>query len=188
MLCEDLDEFWRTEDSWVGLMTESFNGRGTSITGDGNSLLFELLYLLLKNQLSRGVLCEDLDECWQTEESWDGLMTELFNGGETYITGNDNLLLFEWKSLQLNHWLSRGFIRCLPWLLPVPLLWRLPIPLVRGMMNTIWVCGEIVCLLFCLSMAIKRWEPNFWRDKCSHVWVYVPGIKIDYELFVSISS
>ena len=28
----------------------------------------------------------------------------------------------------------------------------------------------------------------FWRDNCSHVWLYVPGIKTDYELFASKSS
>ena len=44
-------------------MTESFNGGGTGITGDGNSLIFDLLYLLLNNRLSGGVLCEELDEC-----------------------------------------------------------------------------------------------------------------------------
>ena len=43
-------------------MTESFNGGGTDITGDENSLLFELLSLLLKLRLSRGVKCEDLDD------------------------------------------------------------------------------------------------------------------------------
>ena len=44
-------------------MTESLNGGGTGITSDGNSLLFELLSLLLKHWLSRGVFCEDLDDC-----------------------------------------------------------------------------------------------------------------------------
>ena len=42
-------------------MTESFNGGGTGITGNEKSLLFELLYLLLKHRLSRGVFSEDLD-------------------------------------------------------------------------------------------------------------------------------
>ena len=188
VLCEDLDDCWLTEDRWFGLITDSFNGGSTCINGDGNLLLFELLSLLLKHWLSRGVLCEDLYDCWPTREIWDGLMTELFNGGETYINGNDNLLLFEWQSLWLKHRLSRGVVRCLPWLFPVPLLWQLPIPLGHGMMNKILVFGEIVCLLFCLLMDIKRWEPNFWRDNCGHVWVYVPGIKIYYDLFVSISS
>ena len=45
------------------LMTELFNVGGTGITGDGNSLLFKLLFLLLKLRLSRGVKCEDLDDC-----------------------------------------------------------------------------------------------------------------------------
>ena len=44
-------------------MTESFNGGGTGITGDDNSFQFDLLSLLLKNRLSRGVFCEELDEC-----------------------------------------------------------------------------------------------------------------------------
>ena len=39
--------------------------------------------------------------------------------------------------LWLNHRLSRGVVRCLPWFLPVPLLWRLPIPFGRGTMNAI---------------------------------------------------
>ena len=169
-------------------MTESLNGGGTGITGDGNSLMFELLVLRLKHRLSRGVFCEDLDYCWKTMDSWGGLMTELFNGGETYITVNDNLLLFEWKLLRLMKSLSKGVVCCLPWLFPVPLLWQLPIPLKRGTMNAIWVCGGVVCLLFSFSMVIKRWEPNFWRDNCSNVWVYVPVIKIYYTLFVSISS
>ena len=148
VFCDDLDDCWRTEDIWVGLMTESFNGGGTSITSDGNSLIFELLSLRLKHRLSRGVFCEELDDCWQTEDSCFVLMTELFNVGETYITGDENWLLSEWELLRLNHRLSWGVVRCLPWLLPVPLLWRLPIPLKGGIMNKIWVCGGIVCLLF----------------------------------------
>ena len=44
-------------------MTESFNGRGTGITGDDNSLLFELLSLLLNHRLSQGVFYEDLYDC-----------------------------------------------------------------------------------------------------------------------------
>ena len=95
----------------------------------------------------------------------------------------------EWQLLRLRPQLSRGVVRCLPWLFPVPLLWHLPRPfLERGMMNTILVCGDIVCLIFCLSMSIIRWEPNFWRDYCSHVSLYVPGIKIDYGILVSKSS
>ena len=94
MFYEDLDDYWQTKDSWGGLITESFNGGGTDITGDDISLLFELLSLLLKNRLSRGVFCDDLDYCWLTEDIWGGLMTELFNVGETDITGDDNLLLF----------------------------------------------------------------------------------------------
>ena len=128
--------------------------------------------------LSHGVLCEDLDDCWQIKGSWGVLMTELFNGVGTCITGDYNLLIFEWMYLQLKHRLSRWVVWCLPWLLPVPLLWRLPIPFGRGMMNAIWVCGGVVCLLFCLLMAIKRWDPNFWRDNCSHVLVSVPDIKL----------
>ena len=169
---------WQTEDSWGGLMTESFNGGGTGITGDDNSLFFELLSLLLKHRLSWGVFCEELDDCWPTKDSWGGLMTKLFNGGETYITGDENSLLFEWMSLRLEHRLSWGVVCCLPWLFHVPLFWQRPIPFGRGMMNSIWVCGDVVCLLFYLLMAIKRWEPTFWRDNCSHVWVSVPVIKL----------
>ena len=189
VLCEDMDDCWQTEDSWFGLMTESFHVVSIGITGDYNSLLFELLWLLLSHWLSQGVLCEYLDDCWQIEDSWGGLMTELFNGRETDITSNDNSFLFEWQPLQLNPRLSRGVIRRLPWLFPVPLLWHLPRPFLEfGMMNTIWVCGDIVCLLFYLSMAIIRWEPKFWCDNCSHVSLYVPGLKIDYELFILESS
>ena len=45
------------------------------------------------------VLCEDMDDCWQTEDSWGGLMTELFNEGRKFIIRDDNSLLFEWLSL-----------------------------------------------------------------------------------------
>ena len=89
MFCEDLYEFWIKKDSWGGLMTESLNVGGTGITGDDNYLLFEWLYLKLKHWLSRGVFCEDLDDCWWTEDIWGGLMTELFNGGGTGITGDE---------------------------------------------------------------------------------------------------
>ena len=50
-------------------MTELFNGGGTCITGDENSLLFELLYFLLNHRLSKGVFYEDLDDCLPTEDS-----------------------------------------------------------------------------------------------------------------------
>ena len=170
-------------------MTELFHGGSIGITGDENSLLFDLLWLLLRHWLSRGVLCEELDYCWQTKDSWGGLMTELFNGREIYITGNDKLLLFEWQSFRLNPWLSRGVVRRLPWFFPVTLLWHLSITFLgRGMMNTIWVCVDIVCLIFCFSMAIKRWEPIFWRNYWSPVSLYVPEIKIDYEHLISKSS
>ena len=124
----------RCIDDWI------INGGGTGITGDSNLLLFELLYLLSKHRLSWGVF-EDLDDCWQTEDIWCVLTTELLNGGVTDITDDENLLLFEWISLQLKHQLSRGVIRCLPWLLPVPLLWRLPIPFGQRM---VVVVGELV--------------------------------------------
>ena len=74
---------------------------------------------------------------------------------------NDNSLIFEWLSLKLKKRLSQRVVRCLPWFFPVTLLWRLPIPFGRGMMNKIWVCGGVVCLLFCLLLANKRWEPIF---------------------------
>ena len=63
VFCEELDECWNTKDIWGGLITESFNGGATGIPGDDNSLLFELLYLILKQQLSCIVLCEKLDDC-----------------------------------------------------------------------------------------------------------------------------
>ena len=94
VLCEELDDCWPTKDSWGGLMTESFNGVGTGITGYGNLFLFELLSLILNHRLSQGVLCEDLYHCWPTKDILGGLMTELFNGGETDITDDDNLFLF----------------------------------------------------------------------------------------------
>ena len=187
MLCEELDDCWRTEDIWVRLMTEPFNGGGTCITGDGKLLIFELLSFILKHRLSRGLLCEELDDCWQTEDSWYGLMTELFNGRKTYITGNDNLLLFEWLLLQLNHRLSRVVVRCLPWFFPVPLLWQLPIPLKRGMMNEIWVFGGVVCLLFFFD-GHEKVISNILARQMQSCLSFTTRNKIDYDIFVSISS
>ena len=158
-------------------MTESSNGLCTGINGDENSFLIELLSFLLNHWLSRGLFCKDMDDCWPTKDSWDGLMTELFNGGGTYITGDEKSLLFELLPLILEHRLSWGVVCCLPWFSPVPLLWQQPIPFRRGMMNAIWGFGGVVFLLFCLLIAIKIWEPTFWRDKCSHVWVSEPVIK-----------
>ena len=66
---------------------------------------------------------------------------------------------------------------CLPQLFPVPHLWRLPTLFGRGMMNEIWVYGGFLCLLFCLLIANRMWEPTFWRDNCSRVRVKVQGIK-----------
>ena len=103
VFCEDMYDCWQTKDSLGGLMTESFNGGGTGITGDDNSLLFELLSLILKHRLSQGVFCEYLDDHWRNEDSRGIFMTELFNGGGTYITGDKNLLLFEWLYLGLKH-------------------------------------------------------------------------------------
>ena len=96
VLCEEMDDCWQTEDSWGRLLTESFNVGGTGISGDVNALLSELLSLLLRYRLSWGVKCEDMDDCWRTEDSRDEFMTELFNGGETDTTGNENYFLFEW--------------------------------------------------------------------------------------------
>ena len=186
VFCEYLDDCWLTKDSWGGLMTESFNGLGTGITGDYNSFLFELLSLILKHRLSRGVLCEELYNCWGTEDSWCVLMTELFNGRVTSITSDDNSLIFEWLSFRLKQWLSWVVVCFLPWFFPVPLLWQLPITFGRGIMNAIWFFCGVVCLLFCLFMAIKRWEPTFWIDNCSHVWVSVPEIKLITIFFLNI--
>ena len=149
VLREELDDCWRTEDSWGGLMNGSFHGGSVGITGDDNSLLFELMWLLSRHLLSRGLLGEDLDDCWQTEDSWGGLMTELFNGRETNITSNEISMLLEWQLMRLKPWLSWGVVRRLPWLFPVTLLWHLPRPfLEHGTMNKILVCGDIVCLIF----------------------------------------
>ena len=41
------------------------------------------------------VFCEYLEDCWWTEDSWGKLMNKLFNVGGTYITGDENSLLFE---------------------------------------------------------------------------------------------
>ena len=178
IFCEDMDDCWQTEYIWVGYITESFIGRGTVIIGDDNSLIFELLSFLLKHRLSPWLLCKDLDDSWLTKDSLGELMTELFNGGETDITGDDISLIFEWLPLRVDHWLSWGVVCYLTWFFPVPLLWQRPISFGRGMMNTIWVCGGVVCHLFCLLMSIKRWEPTFWCNNCSHVWVSVPAITL----------
>ena len=45
VFCEDLDDYWQTKDILGVLMTESFNGGGTGITGDDKSLLFGWLSL-----------------------------------------------------------------------------------------------------------------------------------------------
>ena len=178
MFCEYLDECSLTKDSWCGLITKSFNGGGTGITSDENSFLFEFLSLILKRRLSLGVFCKELYGCWQNQDSWGGLMNYLYTGGGTCITGDANLLIFEWMSLWLKHLLSQGVIRFLPIFSPVPLLWRLPIPFRRGMMNVIWICGGVVCLLIFWLTAIKRWETHFWHDNYSCVWVSLLGIKL----------
>ena len=183
VLCEELDDCWRNEDSWVGLVTESFHGGSIGITGDDNSLLFELLSLLLSHWLSRGVLCEDLDDCWQTEDSLDGLMTELFNGRETYITGNDNSLLSEWHSLRLKPRLSREVVRRLPWLLPVPILWRLPIPF--GTWHdecnmSLWWCCVPVILIFNGHQNVRS---NFLAQQLQSYLSSSTRNKIDFDIF-----
>ena len=35
------------------------------------------------------VFCEDLDDCWLTDNIWGGLMTESLNWGGTGITGDE---------------------------------------------------------------------------------------------------
>ena len=126
-----------------------------------NLLLFELLSLLLKHRLSQGVFCEGLDNCWQTDDSWGVLLTESFNVGRTGFTGDANSLIFQWLPLRLKHQLSQGVVCFLPWLSLFTLLWQLPILFGRGMMNSIWVCGGVACLLFCLLMAKKTVWANF---------------------------
>ena len=178
VLCEDLDECWRTDDSWRGLMTESFNGGGTGITCDDKSLLFELVALLLNHGVSRGAFCEDLDNCWRTEGGWGGFITQIFNGGGTYITSDEKIVAILVTSLAIKASVITKVFRCLPWLFHVPLFQQLPIPFWHGMMNAIWVCGGVVCLLLFLLISFKRWEPTFWRDNCSLVWVSVLGIRL----------
>ena len=51
VLYEELDDYWRTDENWVGLFNESLNGGDTGITGDGKKLIFELLSLLLMHRL-----------------------------------------------------------------------------------------------------------------------------------------
>ena len=41
VLCENMYDFWQTEENWGVLMTESFNGGVTGIIGDEKSFLFE---------------------------------------------------------------------------------------------------------------------------------------------------
>ena len=55
--------------------------------------------LVIEEACNSGVVvCEELDDSWRTKDSWGVLMIELFNGEGTYITSDDNLLLFEWMS------------------------------------------------------------------------------------------
>ena len=186
VFCEELDECWQNEDSWCGLMNESFNVLVTGITGDDNPLLFDLVSLLLKHRLSRGVFCEDLDDFWPTEDSWGGLMTGLFNGEDIVSTGDDNSLLFEWISLRLNHRLLQVVVRCLPWLSHVPLLWRPPITFGLGIMNAIWVCGGVVWLLFFVVDVQQKVGAKFLARQLQSYLSFSTRNKIDYKLFVSI--
>ena len=41
--------------------------------------------------------------------------------------------------------------------------------------TAISVCVGVVCMLFCLFMANKRWESIVLRKNCSYLWVSVPG-------------
>ena len=75
VFCEELDDCWQTEDIWGVVMAESLNLGVTGITGDDKSFIFELLSFLLKHRLSQGVFCEDLDDCWPTEDIWGVFMT-----------------------------------------------------------------------------------------------------------------
>ena len=38
---------------------------------------------------SENVFCEELDECWRTEDIWGGLMTKSVNGGGIGITSGN---------------------------------------------------------------------------------------------------
>ena len=124
-----------------------------------------------------------MDDCWRNEDSWGGLITELFNWGGTDINGADKSLLFEWMSLRLNHRLSQGVFRCLPLLFPVPLLWRLPIPFERGMMNAIWVCGVVVCLSFFVVDGHQKVRDKVLARQLQSCLSFSARNKIDYEIF-----
>ena len=126
------------------------------------------------------VFYEDMDDCWQTEESWGGFMIESFNWGEKDITSDENSLLFEWLSLLLNHRLSRGVVSCLPWFFPVPLFCLLPIPFGHGMMNAIWVCGGLVWMLFYLLIDKKKVRGNFFARQLQSCFSFSTRNKIDY--------
>ena len=144
-----------------------------SVLVDGDGMLFEgsdEVRPVIEEAYDSGVVfCKKLDDCWQTEDIWGGLISESFNGLGTDITSDDNSLLFGWVYLLLKHRLSQ--------------VWRLTIPFGSGMMNAIWVCGGVGCMLFCLLMSNKWWEPNILRDNCSHVWVSVPRIKLITSFF-----
>ena len=49
----------------------------------------EVLPVIEEACYSEVVFCEELDDCWQTKDSWRVLMTEQFNGVGTSITGDD---------------------------------------------------------------------------------------------------
>ena len=131
---------------------------------------------------------EELDDWWPTEDSWGVLMTKLFNVGETYIIGDYNPLIFELLSLRLEHQLSWGVVCCLSWLLPVTLWWQRPIPFGRGMTNEIWVCGGVVCLLFCFLIVYQKMRANYLAQQLHSCLSFSTNNKIGYEIFVSISS
>ena len=88
--------------------------------------------------------------------------------------------IIQWRRYRYHHWWKPIAL----WLTLLEIkhqlsrVWWLPIPFGRGMINEIWVCGGVVCILFLLLMSNKGWEPTFLRDNCSHVWVSIPGIKL----------
>ena len=43
--------------------------------------------------------------------------------------------------------------------------------------NTLWTWHD-ECNMSLWLMDIKRWDPTFWCDRYSHVWVSIPGIKL----------
>ena len=105
-------------------------------------------------------------EYWQTDNIWGGLMTELFIGRETDITGNDISVIFEWQSLQLDTRLSRRVVCRLTWFFPVTLLWHLPRPFLERVMTNKYEFVVILCAWYFIfqlprsNKGLGRWHKS----------------------------